>query len=148
EFERVTRRDRLLEELGNAGKVLGVKPVAAYPALRLEIVQRAAEELDDLAVDELKVAIGCEDRDQTRNAVDHLTRILLVGAQRFFGALLLLDIGAHGVPADDGARFIVRGHAADRVPSVLSVRPAQSHLGLEGDSRRERLLPFLRNARP
>src|SRR5580704_12576275 len=68
---------------------------------------------------------------------------LALGFDRLLlGALAILDIGAHAVPFDNRARFIASGYAVDKVPSILSVGPAQSHLGLERDARSKRFLPF------
>ena len=86
------------EELDDAWKILRMCRAAGPPVL--ELLQRHAEVLEDLAVDEFDLTVGRKGRDQPWNAVDDQARLALAFAQcvlrppAFRNLLLQLFVGS------------------------------------------------------
>src|SRR5262249_52948323 len=74
--------DGLFEDPAVARKVLGVNDVARAPAF--QFLERSSGIFEDVPVAELEPAVWGQERDQTRNAVQHQARIAFGVAQRFF----------------------------------------------------------------
>ena len=98
----------------------------------LELLQRLAKELQDLAVDEFDLTIGRKDYDQPWNAVDDQTRLALAFAERLLGALEIVDVGEQNVPADDTSARITKRKPADLEPPVDAIETSKALDNLVG----------------
>src|SRR5687768_13368381 len=112
------------EELDDAWKILRMCRPTGPPAL--ELLQRTAEVLEDLAVDEFDVTGGRKGRDQPWNAVDDQARLAFAFAQRVLGALPLVNVRQQHAPANDMAAAIAKRKAVVLEPMIEAVRPPDS----------------------
>src|SRR3712207_1752772 len=91
-----------------------------------QLIQRLAEVLDNLAVDELELPGGRKDRDQPWNGVHEQARLALAGAQPVLGALPLIDVLQQHAPADDASPLVAERKAPVLEPAVDAVGPPKA----------------------
>src|SRR6185436_4274790 len=137
ELERLSFRDRTVEDRDDARKILGMCGVARLPFPQL--VQRAAEVLVNLAVDELDLSGRREGRDQPWNAVHDQPRLAFALAQRVLGSLSIVDVGQQHAPANDLTARIAKRKAVIQKPAIGAVGPSEALRDLVRSARGDRL---------
>jgi len=112
------------EELDDTWKIVRMCRAAGPPAL--ELVQRLAEVLQNLAVNEFDLTAGRKGRDQPWNAVHDQARLTFAFAQRLLGALPLVDIRQEHAPANGVAACIAKRKTVVLEPTIDAVQPPES----------------------
>src|SRR5204863_5368385 len=85
ELEGFTRRDRMGEQLDDTWKIVRMCGAAGPPAL--ELVERLAKVLENLAVDEFDLTAGRKGRDEPWNAVHDQAQLTFAFAQSRVGVV-------------------------------------------------------------
>ena len=123
-------RDRACEDLDDVRQILRMNCVVRPPLP--ELLERLAEVLEHLAVDDFDVTGCAQECDQPRDAVDDQTRFALAFAQGLLGALALVDVDEQVVPADDVAVRIPERKSARLKPAVDAIETSSTYFELEG----------------
>ena len=98
----------------------------------LQLLERRAEIVNDLAVDEFQIARGRHQRDQRRNFVHDRAKTAFARPDGVLGLPAVVDVDSDAVPFDDRARCVRQRIGAQKKPAVCPVEAPQACFHLAG----------------
>src|SRR4029434_4842263 len=109
-------------------------------------LERLAEIVQDLTVDNFDLTFRIHDGYETGNAFNRQPKPVFARADGLFGALMIVNLHRDSVPLEDISLFISKRYGTSQKPAVFPIRRAPPRLIFErraGGPRRAPLFPLL-----
>ena len=109
----------------------------------VHFLERLAEIVQDLTVDNFDLTFRIHDSDETGNAFNRQPKPVFARAHGLFGALTIVNLHCDSVPLEDISLLISKRHGTSQKPAVFPIRRAPACLIFERRAGGQRRAPLV-----